>query len=361
VKPNQSSIANQASYKDNPSSLLLNLPPNSRVLIIRLRSLGDLVLETPVVAALKAWRPDLRISMLVEPRFAAVFEGNPLIDEVILSAGPVATASQIRRRGFSAVFNQHGGPRSALLTGASGAPARIGWKDHQYSFLYNVQVPEAQEFYGRPDVHAVEHRMSQFYWVGLPRGPIPPTELFVQADARQSVTRKLAANGIGSDQAYAVLQPGARLSQMRWPVAKFAELAGWLRSKYGIASVVNCSAQEVALAQEIRAAMQGSAAVADDLDVRELIALVSSARLFVGNDSGPAHIAAALHRPTVVIFSRTDPAQWRPLHSAGRVVSTATQFKHPRGDKAIVIHQPRPVTAISVDEIRAPCAELLEG
>ena len=361
MKPSQSSIAHQAAYPNNPSSLLPDLPLDSRVLIIRQRSLGDLVLETPAVAALKAWRPDLRISMLVEPRFAAVFEGNPLIDEVIFSAGLVETTLQIRRRGFSTVFNQHGGPRSALLTGASGSPVRIGWKDHQYSFLYNVQVPEAQEFYGRPDVHAVEHRMSQFYWAGLPRGPIPPTKVFVQTDARQSVARKLAANGITSDQAYAVLQPGARFSEMRWPVTKFAELAGWLWAKYGITSAVNCSAQEAALAQEIRAAMPGSAVVADNLDVRELIALISSARLFVGNDSGPAHIAAGLQRPTVVIFSRTDPAQWRPLHAAGRVVSTGAQFEHPRGDKAIVVHQPRPVTAISVDELRAACAELLGG
>jgi ADP-heptose:LPS heptosyltransferase len=361
VKPNQSPIAHQAASTNDPSSLLPSLPPDSRVLIIRQRSLGDLVLETSAVAALKAWRPDLRIYVLVEPRFAAVFEGNPLIDEVIFSVGLLATALQIRRRGFSAVFNQHGGPRSALLTGVSGSPVRIGWKDHQYSFFYNVQVPEAQEFYGRPDVHAVEHRMSQFYWAGLPRGPIPPTKLFAQADARHSVARKLAANGIGSGQAYAVLQPGARVLEMRWPAAKFAELAGWLRAKYGISSVVNCSAQDAAVAHEIRAAIQGRAAVADNLDVRELIALISSARLFVGNDSGPAHIAAALQRPTVVIFSRTDPAQWRPLHSGGRVVSTGAQFEHPRGDKAIVIYQPRPVIAISVDEIRVSCAELLEG
>ena len=361
MKPSQSPIAHQVAYESDPSSLLPTLPADSRILIVRLRSLGDLVLETPAVAALKTWRPDLRISVLVEPRFAAAFEGNPSVDEIISSVVLSTTALQIRRRRFSAVFNQHGGPRSALLTGASGSPARVGWKDHQYSFLYNVQVPEAREFYGRSSVHTVEHRMSQFYWTGLPRGPIPPTEVFAQADARDSVARKLAANGIGSDQAYAVLQPGARLAEMRWPVAKFAELAGWLRAKYGIATVVNYSAQEATFAQEIRAAMQGRAIIADNLDVRELIALVSSARLFLGNDSGPAHIASALQRPTVVIFSLTDPVQWGPLHAESRVVTTGAQFEHPRGDKAILIHDSRPVAAISVDEVRAACAELLEG
>src|SRR6202044_4239333 len=133
-----------------------------------------MVLETPAIAALHSWRPDLRIIVLVEPRFAPVLEGNPAIAELIFSRGLGETALDLLRRRIPIVFNQHGGPRSALLTGASGSPVRIGWKDHQYSFLYNVQVPEAQEFYGRPDVHAVEHRMSQFYWAGLPRGPIPP-------------------------------------------------------------------------------------------------------------------------------------------------------------------------------------------
>src|ERR1700685_3955949 len=244
VDPNRSPTAVPSVNEGCDSSLLPGLPEASEVLIIRLRSLGDLVLETPAIAALKAWRPDLRISVLVEPRFAAAFEGNPSVDEIISSVVLSTTALQIRRRRFSAVFNQHGGPRSALLTGASGSRARVGWKDHQYSFLYNVQVPDAREFYGHSSVHTVEHRMSQFFWTGLPRGPIPPTEVFAQADARDSVARKLAANGIGSDQAYAVLQPGARLAEMRWPVAKFAELAGWLRAKYGIATVVNHSAQE---------------------------------------------------------------------------------------------------------------------
>jgi ADP-heptose:LPS heptosyltransferase len=323
--------------------------------------MGDLVLETPAFAALKEWRPDLRISVLVEPRFAAVLEGNPAITELIFSGGLGSTSLLLRRRRFPIVFNHHGGPRSAMLTGASRSPARVGWKGFQYSFLYNVQVPDAENFYGRGSIHAIEHRISQLYWTGLPRGPIPPTQIFAQPDARNSAAQKLAAKGFSIDQPYALLQPGARLAGMRWPATKFAELAGWLRKAHGIASVVNCSAQDQDVAGEVRGAMQHCAVIPDELNIRELIAVTAGARLFVGNDSGPAHIASALQRPTVVIFSLTDPAQWRPLHFESRVVSTGAKFEHPRGDKAVLIDEPRPVSSVSAAEIQDACSQLLVG
>ncbi|HEY0702655.1 MAG TPA: glycosyltransferase family 9 protein [Candidatus Acidoferrales bacterium] len=341
-----------------PAQLLPALPENSEILIVRPRSLGDLVLETPAIAALKAWRPDLRISVLVEPRFAAALEGNPAIHELILSKGLAATALDLRRRKFPVVFNQHGGPRSAILTGISGAPCRVGWKDFQYSFFYNVPVPDALEFYSRPDVHTIEHRLSQFYWTGLPRGPIPPTQVFVGDDARISLRQKLAAQRITIPKSYAVLQPGARSAGMRWPTSKFAELTSWLHDTCGITSVVNCGPQDGDVAREVRDQMRG-AAIPENLNLRELIALIAGAQIFVGNDSGPAHVAAALERPTVVIFSQTDPAQWGPKQSQSRIVSTGAKFKHPRGDKAVVVAQPRSIGDIAVDEIRQACSQLL--
>jgi ADP-heptose:LPS heptosyltransferase len=338
------------------------LPQSAEILIIRLRSLGDLVLETPAIAALHSWRTDLRISVLVESRFAPALEGNPAIGEIIFSRGLGATALDLLRRKFPIVFNQHGGPRSAMLTGASGSPLRVGWAGYQYSFLYNVAVPDAKEFYGTTAVHTVEHRISQFYFTGLPRGPIPRAQVFAQPDAIATVARKLAAKGIAPGAPYAVLQPGARLPGMRWPVAKFAEIARWLREKHGMASVVNLGARDGEIAAEVQSEMQGCAAVMDaQLDIRELIALIAGSRIFVGNDSGPAHLAAALQRPSVVIFSVTDPVQWRPWQAEHRIVQSGATFDHPRGDKAIVVSNPRAISTIAVDEVRRNCEELLVG
>lgn len=345
---------------NDPSTLLPALPQGAEILIIRLRSLGDLVLETPAIAVLHSWRPDLRISVLAEPRFAPVFEGNPAISDLIFSRGLGETALDLLRRKFPIVFNQHGGPRSAMLTGASGSPLRVGWAGYQYSFLYNVAVPDAREFYGTPVVHTVEHRISQFYFTGLPRGPIPRTQVFAQPDAIATVARKLAEKGIAAGAPYAVLQPAARLPEMRWPVAKFAETARWLREKYGLASVVNLGARDGEVAAEVQSEMQNCAAVMNaQLDIRELIALIAGSRIFVGNDSGPAHLAAALQRPSVVIFSVTDPVQWGPWQTEHRIVQTGATFDHPRGDKAVVVSNPRAISTITIDEVQQNCEELL--
>jgi heptosyltransferase-3 len=341
--------------------LLLDLPQGAEVLVVRLRSLGDIVLETPAIAALHLWRPDLRICLLIEPRFRAALEGNPAVADVLFSSGFAATAGSLRRRQFSIVFNQHGGPRSALLTAASGSPLRVGWRGFQFSFVYNVQVPDARDFYRTPVVHTVEHRISQFYWTGLPRGPIPRAQVFAQADAVEGVGGLLEQNGIPPGAPYALLQPGARLTTMRWPVAKFAAIARWLQEAYGIVSVVNLSAQENEIASEVRNEMRGFAVVPAGLGLRELIALVAGAALFVGNDSGPAHLAAATARPSVVIYGSTNPVQWRPWETDHRVVATGAKFRAVRGDKTVAISEPRSIREIEVSEVRAACEELLSA
>jgi heptosyltransferase III len=341
------------------SGILPGLARGAEVLLIRFRSLGDLVLETPAIRALHDWRPDLRVVVLAEQQFAAVFEGNPAVSEVLFPHGLAGTSLELRRRRFPVVFNQHGGPRSAMITGASGANWRIGWKGYQYSFLYNVRVPDAQEFFGRAIVHTGEHRLSQLYYAGLPPGPVPAAQLYPQSDAAAAVAKAIAEKGIAAGAPYAVLQPSARLSGMRWPLAHFAALAKWLREAHGIASVINLGSRDEEVAAAALREFQDVAVIPRSLSVRELIALTADAQLFVGNDSGPAHIASALDRPTVVIFSETDPAQWGPHNPRGRVVSTGATFTHPRGDKSVLVTQPRPINAITVEEVQEACDAVL--
>jgi ADP-heptose:LPS heptosyltransferase len=338
--------------------VLDDLPQGAEVLILRLRSLGDLVLETPAITALHLWRPDLRISVLAEPRFTAVFEGNPDLAEVIPSRTSPQTARELRARRFAAVFNQHGGPRSVLLTRASGAPLRIGWKGFQFSFLYNITVPGPEEVFGRKTVHTVEHRLSQFYWTGLPRGPIPPLKIVPQPDATTSVSRMLEQWRIGRG-SYAVLQPGAKVPAMRWPAAKFAAAARWLADNWGIPSIVNLGAGDAEIATEVRQVFRNCGVIADALSVRELIALIAGAKLVVANDSGPAHLAAALQLPSVVIFSHTNPEKWKPWQAPHRIVQTGAVYDSIRGDETIVVSEFRPIGAIPVDEVTSACAELL--
>ena len=344
-----------------PASLLPGLPPGAEILIIRLRSLGDVVLLTPALAAVHAWRPDLRLSVLVEPAWRAVLEGNPAVSEILVARGFAATALALRRKKFPLVFNQHGGPRSAFLTAATGAAARVCWKGKQFDFLYNVLAPDAVEFYGTLQVHTVEQRMTQFYWTGLPRGPIPRAEVFAQGDARQRIGEFLAARGIAAGEPYAVIQPGGRYFTKRWAIEHFAELARWLMKSREIRPIVILGPGERELAPAIGERFGGEAVVLESLDLRLLVALIAGARMFVGNDAGPAHLAAAAGTPSAVIFGSSSSVHWRPWNVAHRVVQNDFPCNPCKGDRCYEFDQPRCILSISFEQVRDACEALLAG
>ncbi len=344
-----------------PASLLPGLPPGAEILIIRLRSLGDVVLLTPALAALHAWRPDLRLSVLVEPAWRAVLEGNPAVSEILMARGFAATALALRRKRFPIVFNQHGGPRSAFLTAATGAAARVCWKGKQFDFLYNVLAPDAVEFYGTLQVHTVEQRMTQFYWTGLPRGPIPRSEVFPQAEARQRVGEILSARAIATGEPYAVIQPGGRYFTKRWAIEHFAELAQWLTRSRGIRPVVILGPGEREIASAIGERFGDDAVVLESLDLRLLIALIAGARMFVGNDAGPAHLAAAAGTPAAIIFGSSSSVHWRPWKVEHRVVQNDFPCNPCEGDRCYAFDEPNCILSISFEQVRDACEALLAG
>ena len=347
----------------NPSTLLPGLAPGSSVLILRLRSLGDIVLLTPALAALHASRPDLLITVAVEPEFSAVLEGNPAVSDVLLVRGLPQTAREIRRRRFAIVFNQHGGPTSAFLTASSSAPIRVCWERRQFSFFYNVLVPSPEHFFGSRRIHTVEQRMTQFYWTGLERGPIPATRVFPHEDALSVVAKKLAERGLSARQPYAVMHPGASYFTKRWSAEKFSATAQWLWEKRGIVPVISMGPDEGGLALEMREKLGPRAILFEPgaLDLRQMIALISQARLFVGNDSGPAHLAAATGRPAVVIFGSSDSTAWRPWQTAHRIVQNDFPCNPCPGDRCYVFDEPRCILSVAVEQVQEACAALLDA
>jgi ADP-heptose:LPS heptosyltransferase len=342
-----------------PASILADLPQGAEVLIIRLRSLGDVVMLTPALAALHAWRPDLRLSVLVEPAFAAILEGNPAVSEVLLFRDFLPAARELRRRRFPVTFNQHGGPTSAFLAAAVGSVHRVCWQHCRFGFLYNVRVPDTGGFDARGNFHTVEHRLLQFYWTGLPPGPVPPARVFPQPDAITSVSQKLRNAGIAAETVYCVLHPGAAYFTKRWSLAGFAETTRWLRERHGLEPVVVLGPGDRAIAGEVKQLMSGAAATFDSLTLRELIALIAGARLFLGNDSGPAHLATACGRPVVVIFGSSDSVTWRPWQVAHRVVQNDFPCNPCRGDRCYAFAEPRCILSVGPEQVRNACESLL--
>src|SRR4029453_18107999 len=176
--------------------LFQQLPENSRALFIRIRNLGEAVLDTANLRALKHFRPDLRIAPLVEATYAELYAADPQIEAIPLPrsekdrrsslAARLSVAGEIRRRNFAAVINLHGGPTSAQLTFLSGARHRVGAGHFRGGYAYNLRIPPAEEILARKDLHTVEYQFGQFKWLGLPGGEPEPTRLYVAPQFRLS-------------------------------------------------------------------------------------------------------------------------------------------------------------------------------
>jgi heptosyltransferase III len=277
------------------AAVLERLPAHARVAIVRLRSLGDCVLTTPALALLKQYRPDLRIAVVVEPRFRAVFEGNPDVEQIL---EPSARAIFAWRPGLT--LNLHGAPRSMALTAASAAPLRAGFSHHVYSFLYSHRIPRAQAILGEErKVHTAEHIASAMFWLGAPQGEIPRARLFAGGPSRSG--------------SYAVLHPFASEPAKTWPAKRFLALAEALQRSLGLEPVFLAGPGDES-SVFTRFEVWNSAPLA------RVKRLMAGAQLFAGNDSGPAHMAAAFGVPVVALFGPSDPSIWGPWRTQARVL-----------------------------------------
>jgi lipopolysaccharide heptosyltransferase II len=280
-----------------------------KVLVVRLRSIGDTVLSTPSLIALRRFLPDAQIDILLEDWVAPVLEGFEAVDNV-LTVGKTAqsrlkTAWQIRRNKYDVAFNLHGGTTGTFFVRASGAKHRVGFASYQYSFLYNHLAPLPQEFWTQEKAHSAEQQLALLGAVGIPVADKPKTQLAIP---EKSPIRS-------SKFPFALIHPAAAFATKQWSAENFAEIAEYLVQK-GLQVVAigtkNESATIDKLIQNSKVPIQSY----DRLTLPQVINLASRAKIFVGNDSGIAHIAAAVKTPSVVIFGSSNRAHWSPWTDA---------------------------------------------
>lgn len=278
--------------------MLADLPQGARVSVIRLRSLGDCVLATPALEILKRARPDVRLAVVVEDRFRAVFEDHPNVEALLR---PDWRALRAWRPQLC--LNLHGGGTSARLTALSGARWRAGFAHYRWQFVYNLRIPRAQQILGEErTVHTAEHLASAIFYLGAPRVEIPR--------ARLSAPPQPAAR------AYAVIHPAASQPDKTWHAEGFLAAARFLRQSFDLDPVFIAGPGEDLSAFRAYRTLTGA-------PLSEIKSLLAGASVFLGNDSGPAHVAAAFGVPVVVIFGASDPAIWHPWRTAGEVIQDA--------------------------------------
>jgi lipopolysaccharide heptosyltransferase II len=300
-----------------------------KILLIRLRLIGDVVFTTPAIRALRRRFPDARLSYLVEPEAAPVVRGNPHLDDVIVAPRPaglkrlgfdLALARRLRAARFDLVIDFHGGPRSSWLAWASGAPKRVGYVVRGRSWMYTDRVARPRELRAR---HSVENQWDLVAALGLdpPDRARDPVEMPEDPEAARSIARQLGAAGVGDLSEAIVLHVSAGNPFRRWPADAFVELIVELaRADPGRRIVVTSGPSDAAAATAIQEAArlrlgtQGSQVVSGcgEFTLPELRALIAHAALFIGGDSGPLHVAATTRVPVVGLYGPTLPARSAP-------------------------------------------------
>ncbi|HEX8890487.1 MAG TPA: glycosyltransferase family 9 protein [Pyrinomonadaceae bacterium] len=328
VEPSWHALANSSLVDENAPQPLAparwDWREVRRVLVVRLRSIGDTVLATPSLYALRRFLPGAQIDVLLESWVAPVLEGFEAVDNIItVERGSTASRARVvrhlRAARYDVAYNLHGGTTATLLTRASGARHRVGYSSYQYSRLFNHTAPPATEIWGEAKTHSVEQQLALLGWTGVPVSDRPATRLAVTEGASSSVSEKLRAALVDEAKPIALIHPAAAFDTKQWATENFARVIENLAAR-GFECVAISAANE---SQVVAALIENSKArlpAFTDLTLPEVTALAARARLFVGNDSGIAHMAAAVRTPSVIIFGSSNVAHWRPWTQAPALV-----------------------------------------
>jgi lipopolysaccharide heptosyltransferase II len=305
-----------------------------RILLIRLRLIGDVVFTTPLLPAIARAFPAARLSYLVEREAAPVVQGNPHLHEVIVVPRTrgwrrlredVRLARSLRAARFDVVIDLHGGPRSSWLARATGAPQRIGYDVRGRSWLYTRTVHRAPGLQPR---HSVANQWDLLGaiegWPGTaPDASRDPVEMPLDPDVDQHMRDRLKACGVADTDAIIVVHVSAGNPFRRWPEPSFVRLVAGLAAGGADRRLVLSSgpSDREAADRIVRAArselgprLEARVVEFGDFNIPELRSLVERSRLFIGGDTGPLHVAATTRTPIVGIYGPTlaeRSAPWR--------------------------------------------------
>jgi len=323
------------------------------ILAVRLGAMGDIVRTLPAVRLLRAALPDAGIVWVCDASWVPLLQGHPDLDAVLpfprrrldalkrrplgwprLMAEIGAFRRDLRRRHPTLALDFHGNLRSGVVSVLSGARVRLGYADGQQK-EGNRWLTTHRVAGGPPRTPRLTRNVALIGALELPTEPVPDSGLPMTIETVRAA-RELVRQVAGADRTYAILSPGAsrRQAYKRPPAALLAAAADALH-EHGIAPLVVYGPGEEADALRVAEASRGRALPAPPTDLTLLAALLRRARLFVGGDSGPMHLACGVGCPVVAIYGPTDPVVNGPwgVPSASVVPPGRTYTGIPRLDR----------------------------
>ncbi|MDD5504255.1 MAG: glycosyltransferase family 9 protein [Candidatus Omnitrophica bacterium] len=295
-----------------------------KILLIRTDRIGDLILTTPAIKAVRCAYPGAHIAMIVRPYTQDIVRENPFLDEIIVYdklskhrswlAG-FRFAMELKRKGFGMALIFNPTNRMHITAFLAGIPRRIGY-DNKLRFLLTNAVKNTKHLGLK---HERDYAIDMLKAVGIYSDE---KELCfnVNGFSGERAREALLAEGINDKDRFVVIHPGASCPSKIWPAERFAGLADALVRSYGVKVVIvsGAAAADSACALSVQRFMQYTPVLfAGSLDIGCLAALIKKSVLFISNDSGPVHIAVAVGTPVVDIFGRSQsglgPLRWGPL------------------------------------------------
>jgi lipopolysaccharide heptosyltransferase II len=348
----------------NRKDRLKTSPPLSRkILLIRLRRIGDIVMTTPAITALKRALPRSSLTYVVEEPFRRLVEGNPDLDEVLVVPPHQNFFSflrfirRLRRESYDLAIDFHGGPRASRIAWLSRAKRKAGYALKHKGFLYDVRVPRSR---GGAPVHSVENHLNLVRAAGVRvEEPWPP--LFLPPAGKEEKERidSLWTDHGLSKAEVVVLHVGAGNEFRDWGADNLAALAGSLAGLEGIRVVLVGATQDASRAGDIRKTCPADIlSLAGKIDLIELREVIVRAALFVGPDSGPMHIAATTRTPIIALFGPTLPAHFAPWRAGATLIEKPLDCR-PCKQRRCLTEDFRCLRTITVEEVFAACMPYL--
>lgn len=298
-----------------------------RVLIRAVNWLGDAVMTTPAIGAIRASFHSAHITLLATPLVAELFSPHDWIDEVMIYdkngrhsglAGRLKIARELRTKSFDMAILLQNAFDAALIAWLARIPIRMGYRTDCRGFLLTHGCPLSGE---TKWLHHVEYYLKMLENFAI---TVPKKRLFlvVTDEEERAMTLTLRDAGIAAGDFLIGINPGATYgAAKRWYPERFAAVADELRRQWGGKVVIVGSPAEKEIADEIAASMEGACLnLAGQTSVRELMALTKRCNFFITNDSGTMHIAAAFGVPMIAIFGPTDQTTTSPFSDQAVVV-----------------------------------------
>jgi len=344
-----------------------------RALVIKLRHHGDVLLASPVFSALQHAAPQCEIDALIYADTAPMLEGHPAIAQIhridrnwknlglfAQTGAEWQLFKALRERRYDLVVHLTEHRRGAWLTRLLGP--RWSVAPRQKNDFWRNSFTHFTPWASNPRRHTVETNLDALRRLGLqPTDDDRRLVLVPGAAAEQRVQALLDTHGLAG-RAFAHLHPASRWLFKCWPAPKVAQLADALAAR-GLAIILTAAPdpQERAMIDAIRGAVQGPVVdLAGQLSLKEMAALTARAKLFVGVDSAPMHIAAAMGTPTVALFGPSGDIEWGPWRTAHRIVTSTTHPCRPCGQDGCGGGKVSEcLTTLPVERVLAACDELL--